>query len=90
MVRSMSRVKVIHKGHGLVESALHLLLLTKQKKSDDDAIARFCCNVARLRNRKEKKKKKKKICLVQVRLRTETPRTPSSAQSGLELMTSRS
>ena len=30
------------------------------------------------------------ICLVQVRLRTEVPRTPSSARSGLELMTSRS
>ena len=30
------------------------------------------------------------ICLVQVQLSTEVPRTPSSAQSGLELMTSRS
>ena len=30
------------------------------------------------------------ICLVEERLRTEVPRTPSSAQLGLELMTSRS
>ena len=30
------------------------------------------------------------ICLVQVRLRTEVPRTPSSARLGLELMISRS
>ena len=31
-----------------------------------------------------------KICLVQVRLGTEVPHTPSSARSGLDLMTSRS
>ena len=30
------------------------------------------------------------LCLVQVRLRTEVPHTPSSARLGLELMTSRS
>ena len=30
------------------------------------------------------------ICLVQVRLRTEVPRTPSSTRPGFELMTSRS
>ena len=33
--------KVIRKHHQIVKSALHLLLLSKHKKFDDDAIAGF-------------------------------------------------
>ena len=43
--RSRSHVKVIHKSHQFVESDLRLVLLNKDKKFEDDAIARFCCSV---------------------------------------------
>ena len=44
--RSRSHVKIIHKGHRFVLSALRVLLLNKHKKFEDDAIARFCCSAS--------------------------------------------
>ena len=35
---------VIRKGHLFVLSELRLLLLNKDKKFEDDAIAKFCCS----------------------------------------------
>ena len=45
MVRSRSHIKVIRKGHCVVESSVCLLFFNKHKKFEDEAIARFCCNI---------------------------------------------
>ena len=54
--RSRSHVKVIRKGHRFVKSDLRLVLLNKEKKFEDDAIARFCCSALWLHRWKQKKK----------------------------------
>ena len=63
MVRSRLHFKVIRKGYQFVKSALLLLLVSKHKKFEDHAIAKFCCsddNSQRWEKIKKKKKKKKK------------------------------
>ena len=43
---------MIRKGHRIVESDLHLVLLSKHKKFDDDTIAGICSSIGNSERRK--------------------------------------
>ena len=50
-----SKVKVIGKGHQIVESVLRLVLMSEHKKFNDDAVARFCSSLGNSKRQRSRK-----------------------------------